>query len=64
MQKRFIIWEIKEGKVGSLIIIIILKVEEATKIKILGGNKMLVHLTSKDFFNNKNNHYILQFQKD
>jgi len=34
------------------------------RIKILDGNKMLVHLTSKDLFNKNNNHYILQFQKD
>jgi len=43
LKKRFIIWEIKEGKMGSPIIIIILKVRETIKIKLLGGNKILIH---------------------
>jgi len=49
-------------QVGSPIIIIILKVGEAIKIKVLDGNKMLVHLVSKAPFNN-NNHYILYLRR-
>jgi len=35
LKKRFIIWEIKEGKVDSPIITIILEAGEAIKIKVL-----------------------------
>jgi len=44
--------------------IIILKVEEAIKIKILGGIKIVVHPKTKVLYNNNNNPYILQFVKD
>jgi len=49
--------------VVSPTIIIILKVGEAIRIKILGENKIMVHPTSKVLSNN-NNLYILQFLKD
>jgi len=43
LKKRFIIWKIKEDKVGTSIIIIILKVGETTTIisLILGENKQI-----------------------
>jgi len=41
-----------------------LKVGEATRIKKIGGNKIVVHLTSKVLSNNNNNPYILQSLKD
>jgi len=41
-----------------------LKVGETIKIKILGGNKIVIHLTSKILSNNNNNPYMLQFLKD
>jgi len=53
LKKRFIIWKIKEGEVGSPIVIIHLKVGEEIKIKVL----------SKTSFNN-NNHYILHLRRE
>jgi len=44
--------------------IIILKVRESIRIKILGGIKIVVHPTSKVLFNSNNNPYILLLLKD
>jgi len=54
----------QEGKVVSPTTIIILKVGEAIRIKILGGTNIVVHPTSKVLSNNNNNPYILQLLKD
>ena len=65
LNKRSITWVIRDGKVISPTIIIIriicLKHGEVIIIKVLGGNKMLVHLTGKLIF--KNNHYMLQSKR-
>ena len=65
IKQNSIIWAIREGKVASptIIKIIYLMVEEVIKIKVLDGNKMLVHLIGKDPMNNKN-HFILQFMRE
>jgi len=44
--------------------IIILKIREAIRIKILGGIKIVVHPIIKVLSNNNNNPYILQLLKD
>jgi len=51
------------GNQGRRVIMICLKVGEAIKIKVLGENKMLVHLISNALIND-NNHFILQFRKE
>jgi len=55
-KKRFNIWEIKVDKVVFLEIIIImhLKGRETIRVKVLGGNRMLVHLIGSPLFSNNN----------
>jgi len=64
LKKRSITWVIRENNVVSPIIIkiICLKVGEPIRTKVLGGNKMLVHLTGKALLNN--NHSILQLKRE